>query len=273
MLTHEQGDTLQNVAKELDKVLETGYYSFKLPTDGEAQMILEYVPSTSQTSNTFEEGVDGGTTVRSRASSSQTSKLEPQTSDLERGISKRSKPEQWNPEQIGDFVRKLGFMDTEREGGEKIKHFRHISSVSTILYKLHVRILFVCFFLHSWTLILSQIAYRLLELYGQLKDLGNPLYFKGTVEPLFCGIDRTNADARVRETEVNLESWKKRVTELRSQYDWLLFFSIQKILRLYKLVSVCEERHEQLDEIVAEISFLCKNDEATRQNLKQRVKV
>ena len=40
------------------------------------------------------------------------------------------KPEQWNSEQIGDFVRKLGFMDTRDEGGEKIKHFRHISSVS-----------------------------------------------------------------------------------------------------------------------------------------------
>ena len=93
------------------------------------------------------------------------------------------------------------------------------------------------------------------------------------MEPLFCGIDRTNADARVRETEVNLESWKKLLTELRSKYGWLLFFSIPKILRLYTLVSVCEGRHEQLDEIVAEISFLCQNDEASRQNLKQRVKV
>ena len=93
------------------------------------------------------------------------------------------------------------------------------------------------------------------------------------MDPLFCGVERTSADARVRETEINLDSWKKRVTELRSNYDWLLFFSIQKILRLYKLVSVCEGRHEQLHEIVAEISFLCQNDEATRQNLKQRVKV
>ena len=93
------------------------------------------------------------------------------------------------------------------------------------------------------------------------------------MEPLLCGVDRTNADDRVRKTEVHLENWKKRVTELRSQYDWLLFFSIQKILRLYKLVSVCEERDKQLDKIVAEISFLCKNDVATRQNLKQRVKV
>ena len=93
------------------------------------------------------------------------------------------------------------------------------------------------------------------------------------MEPLFCGFDCTSADARVRETEVNLESWKKRVTALRSQYDWLLFFSIPKILRLYKLVSVCGERNEQFDEIVAEISFLCKNDQTTRKDLKQRVKV
>ncbi len=86
-------------------------------------MILEYVPFGL---NAFEEGGDGGTTVRSRASSSSlTPKVEPRS---------RSKPEQWNSEQIGDFVRKLGFMDTEREAGEKIKHFRHISSVSAILY-------------------------------------------------------------------------------------------------------------------------------------------
>ena len=95
-------------------------------------MIFEYVSSSSQASNTFEEGMDGETTVSSRASSFQTSKLEPQTSDLEGWVGKRSKPEQWNTEQIGDFVRKLGFMDTEREGGEKIKRFKHISSVSTL---------------------------------------------------------------------------------------------------------------------------------------------
>ncbi len=113
---------------ELDKVLETGYYTFKLlPTDEEVQMILELVPSSIHTSNNFEEGVDGrSTTFRSHKYASQTAELEPQTGELERGVNNK----QWNSEQIGDFVRKLGFMDTEREGGEKIKHFRHISSVS-----------------------------------------------------------------------------------------------------------------------------------------------
>ena len=39
--------------------------------------------------------------------------------------------EQWNTEQIGDFVRKLGFLDKEKdkEGGDKIKHFLHINEV------------------------------------------------------------------------------------------------------------------------------------------------
>ena len=35
----------------------------------------------------------------------------------------------WNSEQISDFVRKLGFLDTENEGGDKIKHFLHINEV------------------------------------------------------------------------------------------------------------------------------------------------
>ena len=39
--------------------------------------------------------------------------------------------ERWNTEQIGDFVRKLGFLDKEKdkEGGDKIKHFLHINEV------------------------------------------------------------------------------------------------------------------------------------------------
>ncbi len=93
------------------------------------------------------------------------------------------------------------------------------------------------------------------------------------MDPLFCSVHRDNADARVKETEGTLESWKKRVTELRSQYDWLLFFNIPKILRLYNMVSKCQDRVEELDEIVSEISFLCDNNESSRQNIKKRLQV
>ena len=36
---------------------------------------------------------------------------------------------QWNEEAIGDFVRKLGFLDAEGEVEYKINHFLHINQV------------------------------------------------------------------------------------------------------------------------------------------------
>ena len=38
--------------------------------------------------------------------------------------------QRWNSEQIADFVRKLGFLDTKKEGGDIIKKFLHLNSVS-----------------------------------------------------------------------------------------------------------------------------------------------
>ena len=116
----------------------------------------------------------------------------------------------------------------------------------------------------------SKIAYRLLELYGQLRDLGHTDYSK---DPLPCCIIRTTADNRVRETEATLEHWRKRVVELRSRYPWLLFFSIPKILGLYKLLSTRDSDSKHLDKIVCEISFLCPNDQNKRSDLKKEVKV
>ena len=37
--------------------------------------------------------------------------------------------ERWSKEQIDDFVRKLGFLDAEKEGGDKIKHFLRLNEV------------------------------------------------------------------------------------------------------------------------------------------------
>ena len=66
--------------------------------------------------------------------------------------------------------------------------------------------------------------------------------------------------------------------QLRSQYHWLLFFSIPKMLQLYKLLSNaynCDT--ENLDkaecEMVGEISFQCQNDQFTRDELKISIKV
>ena len=38
--------------------------------------------------------------------------------------------QRWNDEQIADFVRKLGFLDAKKEGGDEIRKFLHLDSVS-----------------------------------------------------------------------------------------------------------------------------------------------
>lgn len=100
-----QGDTLENVAKELDCIISTGNYLFQTPDTSSRgpELILEYSPSQQFTSL------------------SQPSNQE----DPELGMNKQ----RWNSEQIGDFVRKLGFLDSEQDGGDKIKHFLHVNEV------------------------------------------------------------------------------------------------------------------------------------------------
>ena len=90
-----QGDTLQNVAQQLDQILQTGRYTYVLHQESQFQMLLEYNPS----------------------------------STLSRSSAKASKIEKLNTDQIDDFLRKLGFMDREKEGGEKMKNFKHLSVV------------------------------------------------------------------------------------------------------------------------------------------------
>ena len=38
----------------------------------------------------------------------------------------------WNNEQISDFVRKLGFLDQDKEEGKQIKLFLHVNEVSLL---------------------------------------------------------------------------------------------------------------------------------------------
>ena len=64
--------------------------------------------------------------------------------------------------------------------------------------------------------------------------------------------------------------WMERVAELRSQYDWLLFFSVPKLLCLYHLL---QEEDLNLEAIVHEISFLCSNEQAAWESALEMVQV
>ena len=67
-----------------------------------------------------------------------------------------------------------------------------------------------------------------------------------------------------------LTEWTERVDELRNQYHWLLFFSVPKILRLHHLL---QEKKPNVEAIVREISFLCRNDQAVWKNAQVVVEV
>ena len=74
--------------------------------------------------------------------------------------------------------------------------------------------------------------------------------------------------SQVHETEKMLTNWMQRVAELRSQYDWLLFFSVPKLLLVYHLL-----QEGNVEAIVHEISFLCSNEQDAWKSAQVEVQV
>ena len=62
----------------------------------------------------------------------------------------------------------------------------------------------------------------------------------------------------------------QHVDELRSQYDWLLFFSVPKLLILYHML---QAQNPNVGAIVHEISFLFSNEQAAWDNAQKSVEV
>ena len=104
------------MAKELDCIIATGNFLFHAlnTSSSGVELILEYSPSPSQQF-----------TPLLLPALSQPSSQE----DSEVAVN----VQRWNSEQISDFVLKLGFLDSEKEGGDKIKHFLHIIEVCVCL--------------------------------------------------------------------------------------------------------------------------------------------
>lgn len=105
-----QGDTLQNVANDLDCIIQTGQYHFEFASSKGIVISLQYSPAVSAQAvpSILEDG----------------SIQEPETHNEIEGCDS----ERWSKEQIDDFVRKLGFLDSEK-GGDMIKNFLHVNEV------------------------------------------------------------------------------------------------------------------------------------------------
>ena len=128
---HAQGDTLESVAKELRSIVESGRYTFHLDEMGMNRdyMLLEYEPASTE----FAESSSCPVTPQLRVKNLQQNGAESKIVSTEppMGLLQPEQKEKWNLEQIGDFVRKLGFLDEhkEKEGGIKIKDFVLLNQV------------------------------------------------------------------------------------------------------------------------------------------------
>ena len=108
---------MQNVAGDLDRIFQTGHYNFlipeKLAEPGKVELV--YKPSAKRT-QVFNAEI---------LSEEETSEIRRKGDSL--------KAEIWDCEQTRTFVRKLGFLDSEKAGGEMVKPFLHINEVCCVL--------------------------------------------------------------------------------------------------------------------------------------------
>ena len=89
----------------MDCIIQTGQYEFEFSED--ITISLQYCPS-------FD-------VVPCQVSSLEKISLQRQSDAM--------KMQRWSKVQIEDFVRKLGFLDAENEGGSMVKQFIHLNEV------------------------------------------------------------------------------------------------------------------------------------------------
>ena len=100
------------MAEDLQSILSSGLYLFIIPdsVDSPVQMQLQYRPSTS--SLHLQQAVGQSQEIGSTERADQ------------------HVHETWDGKQIANFARKLGFLDSEKEGGRMVKPFLLINDVS-----------------------------------------------------------------------------------------------------------------------------------------------
>ena len=75
---------------------------------------------------------------------------------------------------------------------------------------------------------------------------------------------------QVCEASQLLSQWEKEVTNLRAEYEQLLFFSIPKLLHLYQNLMAAQPNPT---DIVHDVGFLFENKPHVQSQLKETVKV
>ena len=106
----------------MDSIIQTGHYQFEFSSTEAIVISLHYCHADSAQATPLGQptSLEEGPPQRPQVG----------MKDGKEGTGK----ERWSKEQIDDFVRKLGFLDAEKEGGKKIKHFLHLNEVVFMTY-------------------------------------------------------------------------------------------------------------------------------------------
>ena len=119
-----------------------------------------------------------------------------------------------------------------------------------------------------------QAIHKLFDLYLKLRELGHPKYSsKDSTQPIPCSMSIEDANILTQETKQALDAWTHEAAELRTNYSWLLYFSIPRMLRLYRLIVPTASDEDIEMKIIHEVSFLNISHPAAGEEMKQWVQV
>ena len=109
------------------------------------------------------------------------------------------------------------------------------------------------------------------DIYTKLVQLGHRDFSSTGMEMrLPCSQPLDCALMEEERLKLQLNEWESTVQELKKKYQWLLFFHLPKIKRLYELI-VADNPSEV--EIFNEVSFLCSNDAKSFDQAQESLKV
>ena len=84
-----------------------------------------------------------------------------------------------------------------------------------------------------------------------------------------CVLKSSNICTQLETIEQELNDWRRKLAVLHAQYDWLLFLSVPKVLKIYGLLM----QRKPAFQVTSDISFLFNNDPSAMEAVRNAVEV
>ncbi len=84
-----------------------------------------------------------------------------------------------------------------------------------------------------------------------------------------CSNSKDKIGRLVNDTQVVVEKWRQKVSDIRSCHRWLLYVCMPKLMQLYRLIESSVEVKERVDPIIHEVSFIMTNSATDLDTLRE----